>query len=123
MNRINLHKKLWLLAVIFSFIILNQAIMKTNDLFLTIKKEYFNSILSGEKTEEIRIASTYFENRLLSKKYDTITLQNGYNKNSPRLAAEFLDLDLREINHEFFESKPALCFVIKIGKILQTKNV
>lgn len=51
-------------------------------LFLTIKKEYFDAILSGEKTEEYRIVNTFYKSRIENKKYTHIILQNGYSAKS-----------------------------------------
>ena len=92
------------------------------NLFLIIKRKYFDQIILGQKTEELRIASPYFEKKLLGRNYKTITLQAGYNKNSPRLTAEYTGLELKEIQHEIFGPKPVLVFAIKLGKILNESS-
>lgn len=37
-------------------------------LFLTIKKEYFDAILLGEKTEEYRVVSPFYKSKIENKK-------------------------------------------------------
>lgn len=61
-------------------------------LTLPIKKKWFDMILSGEKKEEYREITPYYESRLERKanlcKYGYgyyILLRNGYSKNSPTL--------------------------------------
>lgn len=83
-----------------------------NTLFVTIKKEYFDQILSGIKTEEYRIKSTYWTNRL-SKKHDKILFQNGYSKASSRLIADIIYIKEGELNHKYFGEKNVCVF--KIG--------
>jgi hypothetical protein len=56
-------------------------------LHLTLFKEFFDKILSGEKVEEYREKKEYWEKILLEqgkpKKYDFIIFKNGYSKNAP----------------------------------------
>jgi len=55
-----------------------------NTLHLTLKKKWFDMILSGEKKEEYREIKNYWAARLLGKQYDTILFRNGYSKNAPK---------------------------------------
>lgn len=54
-------------------------------------------------------------------KFDTITFKNGYSKNAPTMVVEFLGLDVG------INIKTPLgtrnFFVIKLGKILETRNL
>lgn len=93
------------------------------DLFLTIHRKYFEEILFGLKREEYRIVKPFFEKKIVGKHYDTITFQNGYSKKSPRLTAQYLGFNIVEMQHEFFGSEKVKVFEIKIGKILNTKNL
>jgi hypothetical protein len=86
-------------------------------LFLTVKKKYFDQILAGKKTEEYRIIKPYWVKKLVGKKYSHIIFQNGYSKKSPRLKAEYLGYEIRNIRHEFFGNEEVSVFVLKIGNI------
>ena len=56
--------------------------MKT--LFLTVKKEWFDKIVSGEKIVEYREAKPYWISRLLDRTFDKVVFRNGYGKNAPK---------------------------------------
>ena len=69
---------------------------------LTINKEWFSRILSGEKTEEYREIKPYWAHRLIEghnqgmwvsgesyfKPYTHVLFINGYRKDSPRIEKE-----------------------------------
>ena len=59
-----------------------------NTLHLTLKKKWFDMILSGKKTEEYREIKPYWANRFYSKKYHYITFRNGYAANAPQFTIE-----------------------------------
>ena len=68
---------------------------KMQILHLTLKKEWFDKILSGSKTVEYREVKHYWTKRLFqedgrSKKYDLIEFRNGYSKNSKKVRVLFL---------------------------------
>lgn len=77
-------------------------------LFLTIKKEHFDAIKNGTKKQEYRDLTQYYYSRFLSSP-QTVIFQNGYNKNSPRITLEVLNI---------YECNKLNCYVIKLGKIL-----
>lgn len=67
-------------------------------LILPIKKQWFDMIRSGVKKEEYRRFTDYYETRFMNiglldafgtptRKVTTITLRNGYRKNSPKINA------------------------------------
>lgn len=70
-----------------------------NVLFLTIKRVWFDKIVSGEKTIEYRDFKEYYHKRF-RKDYDKIILQAGYSKKSPRLIADIEKIDTGIINIE-----------------------
>ena len=72
------------------------------NLFLTIKKEFFDKILSGKKTEEYRVVNSFYKSRIENKKYTHIILQKGYNAKSKRLKAEYLGYEIKEIETEIY---------------------
>lgn len=55
---------------------------------LTLKKQWFDMIKSGEKTEEYREIKPYWNTRLLNQEYDFILFRNGYDKDSPEILIE-----------------------------------
>ncbi|HAB66577.1 MAG TPA: hypothetical protein DCE23_04335 [Firmicutes bacterium] len=63
-------------------------------LTLTIKKKWFDIILSGEKKEEYREIKPYYDSRFLKSiedtrpHTDTLLLRNGYGKDKPTLRCE-----------------------------------
>ena len=87
-------------------------------LFIIIKGEYFNQILSETKKEEYRIVKPFWAKKIIDKKYSHIIFQKGYNKNTPRIEAEYLGYEIRKINHKHFgELFEMECFVLKLGNI------
>lgn len=132
--------------------------MKT--LHLTLKSEYFNAILKGDKKEEYRDIKWHWIRRFFTyhgwnrdecmsdeliddlrslpkhhssfpdfldffdfkvAKFDTVTLINGYSKNAPTMVVEFLGLDVGMNITTPLGTRNF--FVIKLGKILETKNI
>lgn len=86
-------------------------------------------ILSGEKKEEYREDKDYWRRRLIlrgevadGRWYDEIHFTNGYGKKAPFMRVEFKGLTSHgECLIEWGYS--AGCFVIRLGKILETKNI
>lgn len=66
------------------------------ELFLTLKKQWFDEILAGTKTEEYREIKPFMSSRLVGKNYDYIVFQNGYNPTSPRLKCKYLGYEIRD---------------------------
>jgi len=56
--------------------------MLMNILHLTLKKKWFDMILSGVKREEYREIKPYWRKRLLNKKFSFIHFRNGYAKDA-----------------------------------------
>lgn len=50
------------------------------NLILHLKKEYFEQIARGEKTEEYRLVTTYWSRRLEGRQYENVVLMCGYPK-------------------------------------------
>jgi len=49
-----------------------------NILYLIVIKEVWDRIISGEKTTEYRLATEYWEKRILHRDYDYMRITNGY---------------------------------------------
>lgn len=84
-------------------------------LHLTLKKQWFDAIVAGEKTTEYRTIKPYWTKRLEDKKYDLIYFKNGYGSDVPFMAVECLGVE-KEIYHG--EEK----YAIKLGKVLKVEN-
>lgn len=107
---------------------------ETKQLYLVLKKQYFNEIMAGTKTEEYRDFTDFFINKLCMvddegeitdfKKYDTVKFQMGYNKQAPQMIVECKeiyiaqdeDIPEKDLQPENF------FFVIMLGEILEKKN-
>lgn len=96
-------------------------------LHLTLYKKWFDLIASGEKTEEYRDGTNYWDKRLNGKSYDVVHFTNGYGKTRPSMDVEYkghhtIQTDLSGKHHKH---------VITLGKVItvnkadvkETKNV
>jgi len=108
---------------------------------LTLKKKWFDMILSGEKLEEYREFKDYWINRL-GYKYesnreengywneemqnlpDAICFTNGYGKHRPSFTIEVLDWSLARSRHpEWGGDTEYVQFIFHLGNILYGTNV
>jgi hypothetical protein len=81
-------------------------------LHLTLKREWFIKIKSGEKRTEFREIKPYWTRRLEGRQYDAISFRNGYATDAPKMLVEFLGLDLA------LSESGNVCYAIALGKIL-----
>ena len=88
----------------------------SNVLTLTLKKQYFDAILSGEKTIEYRDITDYWRPRLENKEYDTILFRNGYSPSSPQMMVEYKELPIDR------QSNPNR-YALVLGKVLESSNL
>ena len=118
-------------------------------LHLTLKKKWFNLVLSGEKKEEYREVKKHWIQRLISltfskmnsdnelelilknKEYYSINrmnafkiveFTNGYGKESPKIIIECLGIEIGKGRKEWGSEPDTDYFIIKLGKILSTSN-
>ena len=94
-----------------------------NILHLTIKKQWFDMILSGVKTEEYRDIKPYYNFRLIGKEYDTVVFRNGYASNAPQFTMELKSITLSTGKPEWGAEESKVYFVLSLGKIINTKNI
>jgi uncharacterized protein (DUF736 family) len=94
-------------------------------LHLTLKKKWFDMILSGEKTEEYREYKQYFISRLKNWKYDydCIEFRNGYGKNAPMMRVELKDVCYGKGHEKWGAKEGENYLVIKLGKVIETNNL
>ncbi|MGL5658470.1 MAG: hypothetical protein ACRDDK_05265 [Cetobacterium sp.] len=88
-------------------------------LTLNLKREYFEQIKNGIKTEEYRLCTPYWQKRLEGKTFDKVIIKLGYPKNSEvEKIMEFTwrGYKKRKITHKHFGSTPVKVYAIKIEK-------
>ncbi|MCP3681283.1 MAG: ASCH domain-containing protein [bacterium] len=87
-------------------------------LMLNVKKEYFDAIKSGKKTEEYRLVKPYWTKRL-EKTYDKIHILWGYppkNNMSRRLIFQYMGWTKKTVFCSLFGAKPVEVYAIKLNK-------
>lgn len=104
-------------------------------LHLTLKKKWFDMILSGEKKEEYRELKDYWCRRFCGEEWykwedltghislfpDIIVFKNGYGKDAPTLTMECKGITIGDGKYKWGGGGNQ--FVIKLGKILKVNNV
>lgn len=86
-------------------------------LTLNLKREYFEQIKSGIKTEEYRLCTPYWSKRLEGKTFDKIIIKLGYPKNDEiEKIMEFpwKGYKKRKITYKHFGSDPVKVYAIKV---------
>lgn len=99
---------------------------------------WFDLILSGEKTEEYRVLSAFYESRFgtkvlrtddgkpyhtgIGKPYKVIHLTNGYSHERPQLWAHIEEITIGKGKPEWGAPETDV-FIIKLGKVFHTKNL
>lgn len=97
---------------------------------LTIKKKWFDMIVSGEKTEEYREIKLYWFVRLTfwCKPYwnqnfyinfDSVVFRNGYRSDSPTVELEYKGTSQGIGKEKWGAPKNKRVFIIKLGKIIK----
>ena len=88
------------------------------DLHLNLKAEYFDAIKAGEKLEEYRLVTPYWQKRLCGKSFDRIVLKRGYPKAGDAgrtLVRPWAGMKLKNISHPHFGAYPVDTFAIKVN--------
>lgn len=92
--------------------------MKT--LTLNLKREYFEQIKSGIKTEEYRLCTPYWSKRLEGKNFDKLIIKLGYPKNDEIekiMTFPWRGYKKKKITHKHFGSDPVKVYAIKVEGI------
>jgi hypothetical protein len=106
-----------------------------NTLKLTLKKHWFDIMITGEKNIEYRLVSGWIASRLLDKngkhrQYDRIRFTNGYGNDKPWFECEFKGFDYSQkgVTAGHFSNgmkvvtkEPTYC--IFLGKVLDSGNL
>lgn len=105
-------------------------------LHLTLKKKWFDMILSGEKPEEYREIKPYWIKRLMCCEdeenkdsleawsflgFDVIKFKNGYSKTAREMTIEHFQTDQGQGRAEWGGGAKEV-FIIHLGKIISTRN-
>jgi len=112
----------------------------SGDLVMTLKKKWFDMILSGVKTEEYREIKPYWEKRFINyfgKHYDfsketpaliwntklkDIIFKNGYAKDAPQFNAE-CTISEGYGKEEWGAEKGCKYYILKIHRVYNEKNI
>ncbi len=104
--------------------------MKIRTLKLTLTRQWFDMILSGEKKEEYREIKPHWIKILMTRgyppafrKYMFIEFRNGYSKESPAFKAMCEGVSIGYGRPEWGAKLGRKYFVIKIGTITKTWNI
>ncbi|RKD96752.1 hypothetical protein [Marinifilum flexuosum] len=110
-------------------IIMESEWQEAKTLHLNLKKQWFELIKSGEKKEEYREISEYWNNRFASMLCDfemsevkTITFSNGYSKDRPQFEIELKGIFIREGKEEWGAEPNKKYYVLKLGKLYPVGN-
>ena len=87
-------------------------------LHLTLKKNWFDLILSGEKKEEYREIKPYWEKRLMGKTYDKVIFRNGYATNAPQFTIKLKSITQGIGKSEWGAEKGKRYCVLSLGEII-----
>ena len=102
---------------------------------LTLKKKWYDMILSGEKKEEYREVKRYWIQRLCNevdyeiggawegvfKKFNQVEFKNGYSKDAPTMVVEFKGLRIGEAKPEWSDNWQGEVFAILLGAVLHSR--
>ncbi len=94
------------------------------DLIFPVKKEYFDAIKSGEKTEEYRLYNDYWRKRIerQDREYEHVVITLGYPKKDDkekRMVFPYLGYAVDLITHKHFGTEPVYVFSIPLAKRLK----
>lgn len=102
---------------------------------LTLKKQWFDMINSGEKREEYREIKSYWIDRLFNfsreynnwhnrpKCFDYVEFRNGYSKNAPTIICEFKGIEIKTGYKNWGAVENQKYITIKLGEIVERKNL
>ncbi|RYZ47920.1 MAG: ASCH domain-containing protein [Sphingobacteriales bacterium] len=90
-------------------------------LFLILKGEWYDRILSGEKKEEYRDLTPFWEKRL--RKTPTprqVIFQHGYTRNARRMLVEIEQISVAQPKRRYTDEQADItrrCFVLRLGAV------
>lgn len=90
-------------------------------LHLTLKKQWFDMIASGEKREEYREIKPYWRRRfagICAHEYDAVKFRNGYRSDSPTVTVE-LEGIFSGFGRKEWGAPHERVYILRLGRILQ----
>ena len=87
-------------------------------LHLTVHKQWFDMIASGEKTEEYRKIKPHWDSRL-NKDYDAVRFTNGYGKHRPTMLLKLKSISTGKGNPEWGAPVDKTVYIIKLGNMME----
>lgn len=103
--------------------------MEKKILHLTLKKKWFDMILSGQKKEEYREIKKYWTKRLYGgaldpiPEYDIIRFTNGYGKKCPTMDVEYISVYRGQGTQAWGAPAYQTVYIISLGEIISTANI
>jgi len=93
-------------------------------LHLTLKRQWFDMIASGQKREEYREMKPYWNKRLMCAKgkFDAIHFRNGYSRDARAMTVELLELRSGLGIVEWGAPEGQEVYILCLGEILKTHN-
>ena len=100
-------------------------------LHLTLKKKWFDMILSGQKKYEYRELKPYWRKRFVIDgthppvcvtKYDYVLFSNGYSKDCPKMKVKLNHIFISFGKPEIGGDPNNLQFVLWLGDVIETQN-
>jgi len=104
--------------------------MSTRTLKLTLQRDAFEVMVTGEKNEEYRDPSTWIRSRLFKNKvergYDFVEFTNGYGKHLPRFTAKYRGVEFRTRVYRKYSNGSTVhttdVYAILLGEIVSIEN-
>jgi hypothetical protein len=90
---------------------------------LTLKRQWFDMIASGEKKEEYRTPGKWILSRLEGKEYDYVEFKNGYGPNVPTMVVQYIGWKYSHGKREWGGGSTTGAFAtIMLGRVLSVNN-
>jgi hypothetical protein len=83
-------------------------------LYLTLKKKWFDMILSGAKKDEYRAIKPYWDKRL-NRHYDAVHFRNGYSKTAPSMLFELCGIS-KGLGKKKWGAPDYPVYILSLGK-------
>lgn len=93
------------------------------NLHLNVFAQWFRLIASGEKTEDYREMTPYWQNKLIGREYKTVTVRNGYDTFAPEIVFAYDGYDMGLGRPEWGAPKDKTVFIVRFGAKLSEANI
>lgn len=90
---------------------------------MTIKRKWFDLILSVEKKEEYRDVTKFYTSRLVDKGITHLKLINGYGRDRPYIVIELKSIKTGLGNPYHGAPLGIWVYILELGEIIEAKNI